>query len=132
MFRKKKNEVPAPKPVVVEKPPRPLWKKCSDCKKCVISEKSGLAAGCGGYGIIDTKLKCSDTDSYILSFYGWDVCDGFEPKHGCSTCNKVKYCKIGCMNKVYADRKINCIKQDDCPEWVILTEIDSMIKHEGE
>ena len=131
MFRKKKNEIPTPEPVVVEKPPRPLWKKCCNCKKCVITEKSGLAT-CGSYNVIDTKLKCADTGSYILSFFGWDVCDGFEPTHGCSTCNKVKYCKIGCMNKVYADTKINCIKQDDCPEWVILTEIDSMINHEGE
>ena len=122
MFKKKKIEVP--KETVSDKPKRPIWKKCLYCSKCLpYRDDSGV-------------MRCEDThdlvtDSYYITLV-WDRCDGFTPKHGCETCNKRKYCKIDNMNKIYADKKVTMVRWDDCPEWVILTEIDSMIKHEGE
>ena len=125
MFKKK---IEQPEPVVVEEKPRCRWKICGLCKKWVYTEKSGISRYFGS--VIDTDYICDDTKKYTLSFKDWDKCDGYEPKHGCLTCNRVKYCKIGCMNKTYADEKITCIKDDDCPEWVILPEIDAMMKHD--
>lgn len=126
MFKKKKIE--QPEPAVVEEKPHPRWKICGLCKKWVYTEKSGISGYYGG--VIDTNYICNDTKKYTLSFKEWDRCDGFEPKHGCTTCNKRKSCKIGCMNKIYADEKITCIKEDDCTTWVILPEIDAMMKHD--
>lgn len=122
MFKKKKIEVP--KETVPDKPKRPIWKKCLYCSKCLPS--------CGD----SRDFRCEDTHDLVCNPYNitlvWDRCDGFTPKHGCETCNKRKYCKIDNMNKIYADKKVTMVRWDDCPEWVILTEIDSMIKHEGE
>ena len=122
MFKKKKIEVS--KETVPDKSKRPIWKNCLYCSKCL---------PCNG----DSRVKrCGDTHDLVSNTYNitlvWDRCDGFTPIHGCVTCNKRKYCEIDHMNKIYADEKVTTIRWNDCSEWVILTEIDSMMKHEGE
>ena len=127
MFKKK---IKQPEPVVVEEEkPHPFWKHCGHCTKYTISDRKGTTDVCG-WGMTDTFAVCEDTGNFVHSCKEWDRCDGYSPKHGCRTCNKAKYCKIGSMNKTYADKKITCTKEDDCSEWVILPEIDAMMKHD--
>ena len=118
MFRKKKNKEPME--IKAEQPKRPEWKSCRFCAKCEFNPH-----GMGGL-----HAFCTDTKRPITGIDEWDRCDGFYPKNGCFTCNKTKYCKIDHMNEIYIDEKITRVKTDNCSSWVILPEIQSMLKHE--